>query len=124
MADQNEMEKIVTPMMEHVCDHLCRFPLEIEYEDDLGECCANCRMCNYVGDIRNTYNAASQLQNAAGIVRNELMKKEDWYDALVASIHGYFYEMDKAMAPCEVAKGLADRIVGIKPVGITISLNI
>gem|GEM_PF-4109595 len=26
MVDQNEMEKIVTPMMEHICDHLCKHP--------------------------------------------------------------------------------------------------
>ncbi|MBW4847970.1 MAG: hypothetical protein KZY87_20625 [Lachnospiraceae bacterium] len=117
MAEQNDMEKIVTSMMEHVCDHLCRFPLEIEHEDDLGECCANCRMCNYVGDIRNTYNATDQLQAAAEVVRAEFMQKGNWYNALVVSIHGYFCEMDKPMAPWEVAKGLADRIVGIEPRG-------
>lgn len=28
MTEQNEMEKIIAPMAEHVCDHLCRFPRE------------------------------------------------------------------------------------------------
>lgn len=56
MADQNEMEKIVTPMMEHVCDHLCRFPWEIERKEDLEEVCAECQMGQYVCNILNTYN--------------------------------------------------------------------
>ncbi|WP_312426347.1 hypothetical protein [Lacrimispora sp.] len=114
MADQNEMEKIVTSMMEYLCDHRCRFPWEIERKEDLEEICAGCQMGQYVCDIVNTYNAATQLQAAAEVVRNELLKKGDWYNALVLSIHGYFYEMDKAMAPWEVAKGLAERIVGIE----------
>ncbi len=29
MLEQNEMENIVTPMMEDICDHLCRFPKEV-----------------------------------------------------------------------------------------------
>ncbi len=117
MAGQNEMEKIVTSMMEHICDHLCRFPLEIEHEDDLGECCANCRMCDYVGDIRNTYNAAGQLQASAEVVRSELMQKGDWYKALVNSICGYLLEVGHTAASWEqMAEELADRIVGIEPV--------
>ena len=56
MAEQNEMEKIVTPMMEHVCDHLCRFPWEIERKEDLEEVCASCQIQQYVCDILNIYN--------------------------------------------------------------------
>ncbi len=56
MAEQNEMLKIVTPMMEHVCDHLCRFPGEIERKEDLEEVCAGCQMDKYTNDILNTYN--------------------------------------------------------------------
>ncbi len=56
MSDQNEMEKIVTPMMEHLCDHLCRFPWEIERKEDLEEVCAGCQMDKYTNDILNTYN--------------------------------------------------------------------
>ncbi len=56
MAEQNEMLKIVTPMMEHVCDHLCRFPWEIERKEDLEEVCAGCQMDKYTNDILNTYN--------------------------------------------------------------------
>lgn len=55
MADQNEMLEIVTPMMEHVCDHLCRFPLEIERKEDLEEVCANCQMDQYTDLILNQY---------------------------------------------------------------------
>lgn len=56
MAEQNEMNKIVTPMMEYVCDKLCRFPLEIERKEDLEEVCAGCQMDKYTNDILNTYN--------------------------------------------------------------------
>lgn len=56
MVDQNEMEKIVTPMMEHLCDHLCRFPWEVERKEDLEDICAECRMDRYTNDILNTYN--------------------------------------------------------------------
>lgn len=56
MAEQNEMLKIVTPMMEHVCDCLCRFPWEIVSKEDLEEVCAGCEMQRYVCDFLNTYN--------------------------------------------------------------------
>ena len=115
MAEQNEMLKIVTTMMEHVCDHLCRFLWEIERKEDLEDICAECKMQRYVCDILNTYSAACQLQAAAEVVRMEFLQKGDWYNALMASIHGYFYKMDKATAPWEAAKELADRIVGIEP---------
>lgn len=115
MADQNEMLKIVTPMAEDICDHLCRFPKEVSDSEALEEICAECQIGKYVCLILNTYNATDQLQAAAEVVRNEFMKKSDWYNALVVSIHGYFCEMDKPMAPWEVAKGLADRIAGIEP---------
>jgi len=59
MADQNEMDKIVTPMIEHVCDHLCRFPLEIERKEDLEDICAECKMDQYTNLILNTYDRVS-----------------------------------------------------------------
>lgn len=55
MVDQKEMEKIVTPMLEHVCDHLCRFPWEIERKEDLEEVCACCQMDQYINSILNQY---------------------------------------------------------------------
>ncbi|MDR1770498.1 MAG: hypothetical protein LBS02_07670 [Hungatella sp.] len=115
MADQNEMVKIITPMMEHICDKLCRFPWEITDKEEMSRICHECKMNQYEQEIKDTYNATDQLQAAAEVVRAEFMKKGDWYNALVVSIHGYFYDMDKAMAPWEVAKGLADRIAGIEP---------
>ena len=60
MADQSEMEKIITPMMEHLCDHLCRFPWETERKEDLEDICAECQMDQYTNDILNTYNREKQ----------------------------------------------------------------
>ena len=114
MVEQNEMEKIVTSMMEHLCDHRCRFPWEIERKEDLEEICAGCQMGRYVCDIVNTYNAASQLQAAAEVVRSELMQKGDWYKALVDSIYGYLHETDGSIPYDQMADGLADRIVGVE----------
>ena len=114
---QNEMETIVTSMMEHLCDHRCRFPWEIERKEDLEEICAGCQMGQYVCDIVNTYNTASRLQTAAEVIRNELIMRSDWYKALVNSIYGYLYETDGSLPYDKMAEELADRIVGIEPGG-------
>ncbi len=111
---QNEMETIVTSMMEHLCDHRCRFPWEIERKEDLEEICAGCQMGQYVCDIVNTYNTASRLQAAADIVRNEFIQKGDWYRALVNSIYGYLRDTDGSVPWDRMAIELADRIIGIE----------
>lgn len=117
MAEQNEMEKIVTPMMEDICDHLCKHPYRVKNEEAMEEICAECQMGKYVCLILNTYNAASQLQASAEVVRSELMQKGDWYKALVNSICGYLLEAGHTAASWEqMAEELADRIVGIEPV--------
>jgi hypothetical protein len=54
MVDQNEMDKITTAMMEHLCDHLCRFPRETERKEDLEDICAGCEMGKHVCNILNT----------------------------------------------------------------------
>ena len=115
MADQNGMEKIVTPMMEDICDNLCRFPKEIPDQDALEELCAECQMGKYVCLILNTYNAACQLQTAAGIVRSELMQKSDWYNALVESIYRYLRKAGYITSWDQLARELTDQIVGIEP---------
>jgi hypothetical protein len=58
------------------------------------------------------------LYVAAEIVRKELMKRKDWYNALIASIYGYlneYYdeEMDHWLA-ANMAVGLANRIIGME----------
>ena len=116
MAEQNEMEKIVTPMMEDICDHLCKHPYRVKNEEAMEEICAECQMGKYVCLILNTYNAADQLQTAAEVVRNEFMQKGDWYRALVNSIYGYLRDTDGSEPWGQMARDLADRIVGIKPV--------
>lgn len=65
MVDPNEMEKTTTTMMEHLCDHLCRFPWGTGRKEDLEDICADCKMGQYVCDILNTYNSACKLQAAA-----------------------------------------------------------
>lgn len=115
MENQNEMEKIVTPMREDICDHLCRFPKEVPDQEALAELCAECQMGKYVCLILNTYNAACKLQVAAETVRNELVEKGDWYDALVESIYGYLRSTDGSVPWHQMALELADQIVGIEP---------
>jgi len=111
---QNEMETIVTSMMEHLCDHRCRFPWEIERKEDLEAICAECEMDIHVCSIVNTYNAATQLQAASEIVMNEFIQKGDWYRALVNSIYGYLRDTDGSVPWDRMAIELADRIIGIE----------
>lgn len=62
MAEQNDMLKIVTLMMEHVCDHLCRFPWETKRKEDLEEVCAGCKMDQYTNRILNQYNTINDFE--------------------------------------------------------------
>lgn len=64
MAEQNEMNKIVTPMMEYVCDHLCRFPLEIERKENLEEVCTGCQMDKYTNGILNQYDKINDFEKS------------------------------------------------------------
>ncbi len=114
MSEQNEMEKIVTPMVEDICDHLCRFSKEVADQEVLEGICAECQMGKYVCLILNTYNSTGQLQTAAEVVRNEFMQKGDWYRAFVNSIYGYLHEADGSIPYDQMAKELADRIVGVE----------
>jgi hypothetical protein len=58
---------------------------------------------------------AGRLREAATIISNEFMQKGDWYNALVASIHGYLQETDGSIPYDQMALELANRIVGIEP---------
>ena len=87
MSEQNEMEKIVTPMMEHVCDHLCRFPRETVSEEDLDEICAECQMGQYVCDILNTYNRVRE-RTVANESKETLLNPAGKYAAEFAENHG------------------------------------
>ena len=58
------------------------------------------------------------LAVAAEIVQTELMKKGDWYKALIDSIAGYLIEYYEGVIDPEEAAdmvvGLANRIVGLE----------
>lgn len=62
MVEENEMLKIVTPMMEHVCDHLCRFPGEISDQEELDKVCGGCQMGDHICNILNTYNRINDFE--------------------------------------------------------------
>lgn len=72
MVDQNEMLNIITPMMEHVCEHLCRFPKEVADQEALDIICGVCEMDQYTNDILNTYNRVNDFQNTQ---RAKLLKE-------------------------------------------------
>ena len=77
MADQNEMLKIITPMVEHVCDHLCRFPGEISDQEELDKICGGCQMGDHICNILNTY-------NRAGSSGAEILQGQAEYENIVA----------------------------------------
>lgn len=54
------------------------------------------------------------LQESAEFVRNELMQKGDWYNALVASILGYLQETDGSIPYDQMAVELTNRIIGVE----------
>lgn len=62
MAEQNEMLKIVTPMMEHVCDHLCRFPRESSDQEELDRICGGCEMGQHLCNILNQYDKINNFE--------------------------------------------------------------
>jgi len=61
MKETTAMDKITEEMMEHVCDHLCRFPWEISDQEEMDEICASCEMGKHVCDILNEYNRLNNL---------------------------------------------------------------
>ena len=79
MVEENEMLKMVTPMMEHVCDHLCRFPWEISDQEELDKICGGCQMGDRICNILNTYNrvSSSEAQTLQGRAAHENMVA-DW----------------------------------------------
>ena len=79
MIEQNEMLKIVTPMMEHVCDHLCRFSGDISDQEELDKICGGCQMGDHICNILNTYNrvSSSEAQTLQGQAAHENMVA-DW----------------------------------------------
>ena len=79
MAEQNEMLKIITPMMEHVCDHLCQFPGEISDQEEVDKICGGCQMGDHICNILNTYNrvSSSEAQTLQGQAAHENMVA-DW----------------------------------------------
>ncbi len=58
--EESTMDKITTEMAEHICDHLCRFPREMEQEE-LDEHCTDCKMGQFVCDILNEYNRVNDF---------------------------------------------------------------
>ena len=61
MSEQTKMDKIITEMAEHICDHLCRFPREMEQEE-LDEHCADCKMEQFICDILNEHNRINDFE--------------------------------------------------------------
>lgn len=59
--EESTMDKITTEMAEHICDHLCRFPREMEQEE-LDEHCADCKMGQFICDILNEYNRLNDFE--------------------------------------------------------------
>lgn len=62
--ERSEMDKLVESMMEHVCDHLCRFPREQINQEQLEEICAECQMGEYVCGIQNAYNRINDFEKS------------------------------------------------------------
>lgn len=117
MANQSEMNKVIEDMMGYVCDCICQYRVKAKNEEELSEICNDCHMGKHVCDILNIDNTVGQLQEAAEVVKSELMEKGEWYKALVESIHGYLLGIKDEITTDQVAREIADRIVGIESEG-------
>ena len=62
MKETTAMDKITEEMMEHVCDHLCRFPWEISDQEEMDAICDNCEMGKHVCNILNEYNRLNDFE--------------------------------------------------------------
>lgn len=49
----DELLKVLEPMMEYVCDHLCRYPNEVTDQEELDAICESCEMNKHTTDILN-----------------------------------------------------------------------
>lgn len=58
------MDKLVEPMMEHVCDSLCRHPAEAPDQETLDKICAECEMGKHRCGILNEYNRINKFQGS------------------------------------------------------------
>lgn len=58
------MDKLVEPMMEHICDSLCRHPAEAPDQETLDRICAECEMGKYICGILNEYNRINNFQGS------------------------------------------------------------
>ena len=59
--DEDTMEKLVEEMAEFICEKLCRFPLEIDDQDDLEYHCTGCEMSDFICSIQNEYNSVNNF---------------------------------------------------------------
>lgn len=53
---EDQKDQITTEMMEHICDHLCRFPESAASQEQLEDICAECKMGQFVCDLLNSVN--------------------------------------------------------------------
>lgn len=64
MAEQNEMDKILTPMLEYVCDKLCIYPVKCNEYGGLQYFCGNCELYKYAEKISEQYNLINDFQGS------------------------------------------------------------
>lgn len=60
-AFESEIDRIITAMMEHICDNICRHPYSCS-EEELEAICCECKMGKFVCELLNL-NMTTQPQN-------------------------------------------------------------
>lgn len=52
---ENEMPKVTTEMMGHICDNLCKHPIRVgQTQEELDDTCVECKMNEFVGKLLNS----------------------------------------------------------------------
>lgn len=63
MTEETKMDHITTAMLEHICNHICRFSWEASAQEEMDRICADCQMNRYLTDILNTYSQLNGFEN-------------------------------------------------------------
>lgn len=85
------------------------FALDMSTEN---EACVEWIYFSWIENIIKRQDKDYELRYAAKVVRNEFLKQGDWYNALVKSITGYLIETQGNAKICDIAEGLAKRLIG------------
>lgn len=62
--EDNEMLRILQPMMEHICNNMCVMPKKGYSQEKLDEVCDGCELGQHICNILNTYDRVNDFDKS------------------------------------------------------------